>query len=1361
MLGNFDPYHEWLGIPPEEQPPSFYRILGLAEGESDTTVISRAAGAQAAHVRSVRTDENAIFVDLLIKEIAAAKELLLDPEKKKKYDRQQAAKPRPPWPPTVTSVPAAGLPSDSSVLGEPSAGGSAVGHSGVHPPGGSTVGLSGVPPTGGSAVGQSGVQAAGTSGVHGSVSSPSGEARRKKNAGGLPAWAFLVIGGGIGVAGLAVALVLMIFVFGDPDDDAVGPGPGPAVASGGDDKTDGKTDGGSDDKQQLAFEPVEDFSVAPGSFVRIPLVVANLPDDARLTIVSGPDNAKVTPDKKTLAWQTGPADAGTEHQVTVCAQHSAYRTGQLTLTVRVGATDEPAVLLDLVDVDADAVAGKWQKVEDALLSPHADNHPRMVVPFAVPESYDLSIDVEKLGGDSGLQIGLASGPTRWSVFLDGPTGSGLTRVDGNEYHLNVTSYREPLFRVGDKSKLKCRVRPSRVQVVCDGTTIINFRGDPSRLSRPNEWQIPDPRFVSLGAQKASYRLSNMVLTPVPAGSTDPTHALSDEIPGLVEYEGHRYKVFYEQLPWAEARRRCEELGGHLAYVEDGLEQSYVAGIPHRPQAWLGGTDQQQEGQWRWLNGAPLEYTRWNTGRPDNQKGNENYLCMTGSGAWDDEAGHVPLGYICEWGPEPTVTPPVAPPPAVAVEPPPTRIPRVAVPPDAELGAFVAKFRTYVEKQSLDTRDKRAAFVRRMIALAAEPDKSMAERYVLLRESQRVATEHGDAVLAVEAIDTLERYFEIDPLPAKQQSLLSAFQRSTDPNQLNLLKTNLVNLVHDAWEQDACDAALQIAQDAYNQTLKPSKKQFRSELYDLRKQARQHFDQWEEFREVEQALAQDPDDPQANLTVGSRYCFRRGDWKAGLPLLAKSQDPTLTALAEAELAEPTTAQEHLKLADAWWSAASSQDDTSRRSVLRHAADWYERARPDITDADQLARIDERMRQLADLQQAEVTETRPVDEPTPTIDVEKLGLFDGRSGEARVLLVQARGGSEETERAVAAALEWLAKHQMPDGGWTFDHAVAVGGAGSNGGNMPQARNAATGLVLLAMLGAGHTHKSGKYQQQVQRGLGYLVNRMKVQKDRSGSLSEEGGTMYSHGIATQALCEAYAMTEEKSLQLHCQMALAYIIRGQHLGGGWRYKPKEPGDTSVTGWQLTALKLGSAGGIQAPPTTFAQTVKFLDMVQYDGGAKYGYQKPGGTDGTTAIGLLCRIYLGWPHDQVALERGVTNLSHVDPANRPMYVNYHVTQVLQNHGGEPWEKWNTSIRKHLLSKQAAAGNATGSWFLPDKHSAAGGRLCCTALATLILESYYRYLPAYPETRQEIAERLNNPPAAAEPEKPAAAAAAAD
>ncbi len=45
MSALFDPYHEWLGILPQEQPPNYYRLLGVAPFEADPDVIRAAADA--------------------------------------------------------------------------------------------------------------------------------------------------------------------------------------------------------------------------------------------------------------------------------------------------------------------------------------------------------------------------------------------------------------------------------------------------------------------------------------------------------------------------------------------------------------------------------------------------------------------------------------------------------------------------------------------------------------------------------------------------------------------------------------------------------------------------------------------------------------------------------------------------------------------------------------------------------------------------------------------------------------------------------------------------------------------------------------------------------------------------------------------------------------------------------------------------------------------------------------------------------------------------------------------------------------------------------------------------------------------
>jgi len=343
------------------------------------------------------------------------------------------------------------------------------------------------------------------------------------------------------------------------------------------------------------------------------------------------------------------------------------------------------------------------------------------------------------------------------------------------------------------------------------------------------------------------------------------------------------------------------------------------------------------------------------------------------------------------------------------------------------------------------------------------------------------------------------------------------------------------------------------------------------------------------------------------------------------------------------------------------------------------------------------------------------------------------LDGRgSGKAR--LVASSGGNDKSERAVALALQWLARHQMVDGGWSFNHTLApsCGGQCRNPGNIPEARNGATGLALLPFLGAGQTHKTGEYKDLVKAGLYFLVNNMKVSA-QGGSLYESGGSMYSHGIASIVLCEAYAMTHDKGLYAPAQQSLNFIAYAQDpVGGGWRYSPRQAGDTSVVGWQIMAMKSGHMGYLRVPPITVQKASRFLDSVQANNGAHYGYTDPAANrDGTTAVGLLCRMYLGWKQDNPALERGVKWISDKGPSPTNMYYNYYATQVMRHWGGEPWKKWNSVMRDQLVKSQAQKGHEEGSWFMPAGHvTDKGGRLYCTAMAAMILEVYYRHLPIY-------------------------------
>ncbi len=329
---------------------------------------------------------------------------------------------------------------------------------------------------------------------------------------------------------------------------------------------------------------------------------------------------------------------------------------------------------------------------------------------------------------------------------------------------------------------------------------------------------------------------------------------------------------------------------------------------------------------------------------------------------------------------------------------------------------------------------------------------------------------------------------------------------------------------------------------------------------------------------------------------------------------------------------------------------------------------------------------------------------------------------RTLDSREAMLKKYGGSEKSEQAVSAALKWLAEHQLADGGWSFKHQGEQPGS-------TESRNAATGVALLAFLGAGNSHKGGQYRKAVSRGIDYLVKHAKSTQ-YGLSWSEQGGTMYAHGIALQALVEAWGMTRDVKLRDTVQRGVNFTVYAQDpVGGGWRYMPKMPGDTSVSSWQLVSLHLAETAGAIVPKTAFTGAADFLDSVQSDEGAFYGYTRPARSPATTAAGLYCRIHGGWTAKKEALKRGVGFITKLSPSQNNMYQNYYAANAIFHAQQKGSGKWLKTLRDYLVQQQSQQGPTAGSWHFSGGHtSERGGRLLNTALATLILEIYYRHGP---------------------------------
>jgi hypothetical protein len=83
-----DAYYKWLGIPPEEQPPNHYRLLGVRAFEADLDVIANAADQRMSHLRTFQSGKYGARSQTMLNEISAAKLCLLKAERKVDYDQK-------------------------------------------------------------------------------------------------------------------------------------------------------------------------------------------------------------------------------------------------------------------------------------------------------------------------------------------------------------------------------------------------------------------------------------------------------------------------------------------------------------------------------------------------------------------------------------------------------------------------------------------------------------------------------------------------------------------------------------------------------------------------------------------------------------------------------------------------------------------------------------------------------------------------------------------------------------------------------------------------------------------------------------------------------------------------------------------------------------------------------------------------------------------------------------------------------------------------------------------------------------------------------------------------------------------------
>ncbi|HRW52253.1 MAG TPA: hypothetical protein P5081_05155, partial [Phycisphaerae bacterium] len=385
---------------------------------------------------------------------------------------------------------------------------------------------------------------------------------------------------------------------------------------------------------------------------------------------------------------------------------------------------------------------------------------------------------------------------------------------------------------------------------------------------------------------------------------------------------------------------------------------------------------------------------------------------------------------------------------------------------------------------------------------------------------------------------------------------------------------------------------------------------------------------------------------------------------------------------------------------------------------------------------------------------------------------------RQRDAREKAVRDYGGTRKTERAVADGLAWLAAHQQPDGVWNrtgFPRQCPAGDHCSQAAVAFESRDADVGLTALAtlaFLGAGYTHEEGPYAQHLSRAFSYIL----AQQNTTGGFTDAVGyQMYCDAISTIAIAECYALTKDEVLRRPLERAIAHVAQAQQPEGGWDYTDARThrNDTSITGWCVMAIKSAQAAGVDVPLRTRLNLIRHFDRAtEPDGRVWYADKRENPSAGgnrtlirrrygpaMTATGLFVRSTLGFRMDDRIATRQIErlladlpNLEKFRDANgdglHSAYYWYYGSLALFHVGGEPWAQWNRALRNTILEYQerpttpkGGRRHAYGSW--PafgrgwGKWGRTGGRVYSTAINTLTLEVYYRYLPAYLSPRGVI------------------------
>lgn len=361
-----------------------------------------------------------------------------------------------------------------------------------------------------------------------------------------------------------------------------------------------------------------------------------------------------------------------------------------------------------------------------------------------------------------------------------------------------------------------------------------------------------------------------------------------------------------------------------------------------------------------------------------------------------------------------------------------------------------------EYQTSESRVQKQKLAERLLRLAEETHDDASGRFVLFRVAKDIAVQAGDADLAHAAIHLCSELYDID---ARSQRLEIYRILSTDTlgNRSKLKWVEAMKeTVGECCVDDRFDEAMETLKLAQPLIDHFPRSKRTDEYRKLQQEVSTLRDEHRKVAAMTQALSNDPNDQDANLTWGTYLCFSRNRWEQGLPALVKGSDSTLSDLAKRELDvldvcqqasnEPWGITEDLKdkfavIADQWWIYAESPptqlSETQRIHIREHTALWY---REGVDGEKGLRRrlVEQRIQNSIGHQPAEIHQVRLTKQFRLPWHLEKEAISEEKSHPDATM--QTKIPATPTELAGAPELlmprDRVTLPQPFDGEWKFD-------------------------------------------------------------------------------------------------------------------------------------------------------------------------------------------------------------------------------------------------------------------------------------------------------------------------------------